>query len=1624
MQAILDALPGEFYPSTFTAADLVDLNYHWSYEIPFDDINSSFVEQDVALVLKPSDFQQELLKFTGEKFLFAVDNVASRLGIPAINLSNSYDPGDWETVVHAMISESALAFTERLQLPSVDALAQLVQIETQQLLNLNLSTFEGLVFSFPPKKVILDTNTTSTVFSSSGIAEASYSKITLTKVLTNEEIKLSLHEFSILYNKSAEQAKTIDRTTLSQIYRMCDIPFEAILNMTLPDASQKVVGSINQSSPCPVLIQIKGKAISSFQSDSVAITKDMTVLEILTTVTGHQWHAVRWAFDASLSDWEFLDSVTLLQLAEISGYEVEALRNESVSESVKLIFALRENNTLDNKTEAYRAFIGGVLKESFNLSFSEVATSNEVPEGSLQNASSAFLFKSFFNATVTYFKLNLSDIISAVQVTEEQLYNLPRQKWNNTISVIIDAVVTIEAANLQMPTERLFQLLGYNSGELSIAQLKELIITQIHDVKQKKMKFENDPISWYLDNNSVSDADYLNSSVLSLLLSASGFTSDELKLVYNLNSDQLFILGGMKFSDLPRLCDRDTSATKDMTPYNITAELTGIKASSAGCTNTRFYVEARHKNMSYLQTAFSAFANSSISFVDIVETVTKIPWRQNVWAFGLKMEDWTVLNVLNQDTFKEVSGITAGEFMSKTLLQVFESSVQLQSVNDQALRVKVNQNRGPTLNILYGLFNTNEDELIQYGNTDKAHYDVLLPIEVVPLLFEYLEAKFNVSLKSLEAALNLQPGNLGKLSPTEWPEMIPPLKAEIIQSGQQQLGVTPQNFAMLLQETSDSLQGLTLAEVESKWDNAFSRLLKGKNAMEKESVLQIINSIGIANESLHDVTVLEFVENRINLTKSELLLLYNFSSIGIEVLRNYTFVELPIYCEFSMNDLFNKLPYAIIVSMLGHNGDLTCRKVALVVAAATIPVDELATKFNFEVKNNISLLMMFEDLFQLPWPKIVWAVNASFLDWPILGAISLNDVATLTSVTADNIKLLKSFREITEELLALPSNSYASLLNDYRTELVNKAFSLFNINSSQVCDDCNVLDILWNSLTQLNLRIDFDRHILPNELNVSLEEFKLILPSRWSLLVLPIVKDGYSRAAKALGMNPDRLSILIEVPTESIHNMSLKDFQAVLEQSIQPFIDAKTALTNSSLMDLAAANGTNLTALQNESIFHVIDLLLNVPIENLTFIFNWTAHQQAKLKNYTVDDMAYYKGVGLLDLGNKNLLTFVNLILTETLPPRTASPPTLAPCKPGLARVSEDAECTDVNECSSGTCGTDSQCQNYHGGFDCECEVPGHFKVNADEKCKPCKTFRGALTVTNKIYRTSHKDKSTESYFDFKKDFETTVNEEFKKSSVKQFYYGCRVNNLRNGSIVVDYLIFTSPEYTGSIQDLQNALTERLNNSHLGALAVKTPVIEDFDECETHQDDCGQHATCVNTDGSFDCTCDDGYDGDGRTCEAGFFKTMWWTVIVAAFLLLIVVIIVVCLVIKRPKPSARYGLETDDSLQQNQPYRRNSEASKVSYRSGDVYYKDKDGIRRPGTAHSSHAQESGRPHPPHFVGDDDYEPNGRMRAKTPFELVVEKNSRNGNVYEDQEQFNMSELPSSGANGTVNTAFKD
>ena len=42
----------------------------------------------------------------------------------------------------------------------------------------------------------------------------------------------------------------------------------------------------------------------------------------------------------------------------------------------------------------------------------------------------------------------------------------------------------------------------------------------------------------------------------------------------------------------------------------------------------------------------------------------------------------------------------------------------------------------------------------------------------------------------------------------------------------------------------------------------------------------------------------------------------------------------------------------------------------------------------------------------------------------------------------------------------------------------------------------------------------------------------------------------------------------------------------------------------------------------------------------------------------------------------------------------------------------------------------------------------------------------------------------------------------------------------------------------------------------------------DINECERDEDSCHENANCTNTEGSYTCSCNPGYTGDGVTCTS------------------------------------------------------------------------------------------------------------------------------------------------------------
>ena len=58
-------------------------------------------------------------------------------------------------------------------------------------------------------------------------------------------------------------------------------------------------------------------------------------------------------------------------------------------------------------------------------------------------------------------------------------------------------------------------------------------------------------------------------------------------------------------------------------------------------------------------------------------------------------------------------------------------------------------------------------------------------------------------------------------------------------------------------------------------------------------------------------------------------------------------------------------------------------------------------------------------------------------------------------------------------------------------------------------------------------------------------------------------------------------------------------------------------------------------------------------------------------------------------------------------------------------------------------------------------------------------------------------------------------------------------------------------------------------------IIIMSYMLTDVDECVLQTDVCNEYASCQNIDGTFNCTCDEGYEGNGRTrCDGMLFSSI------------------------------------------------------------------------------------------------------------------------------------------------------
>ena len=68
--------------------------------------------------------------------------------------------------------------------------------------------------------------------------------------------------------------------------------------------------------------------------------------------------------------------------------------------------------------------------------------------------------------------------------------------------------------------------------------------------------------------------------------------------------------------------------------------------------------------------------------------------------------------------------------------------------------------------------------------------------------------------------------------------------------------------------------------------------------------------------------------------------------------------------------------------------------------------------------------------------------------------------------------------------------------------------------------------------------------------------------------------------------------------------------------------------------------------------------------------------------------------------------------------------------------------------------------------------------------------------------------------------------------------------------------------------------TDKLRTQVVTGLSI---AIVDIDECSIGSYNCDVNANCINTAGSYDCTCKEGFVGDGHSCSGVLTSTFQMT---------------------------------------------------------------------------------------------------------------------------------------------------
>ncbi|XP_009998757.1 PREDICTED: uromodulin-like 1 [Chaetura pelagica] len=150
----------------------------------------------------------------------------------------------------------------------------------------------------------------------------------------------------------------------------------------------------------------------------------------------------------------------------------------------------------------------------------------------------------------------------------------------------------------------------------------------------------------------------------------------------------------------------------------------------------------------------------------------------------------------------------------------------------------------------------------------------------------------------------------------------------------------------------------------------------------------------------------------------------------------------------------------------------------------------------------------------------------------------------------------------------------------------------------------------------------------------------------------------------------------------------------------------------------------------------------------------------------------------------------------------------------------------------------------------------------------------GTVQITNVKYSPGFSNTSSEEYQTFAQLFLDEVHKSLPLEVLQQMDAGLikvLITGITNGSTVVSFNLLIAEDV--DIYSVITAFHDAFEQSSYFTVDKSSLSIHDYDECESEDDDCSPDASCFNTLGFYECSCNEGFadvhpERPGRSCEA------------------------------------------------------------------------------------------------------------------------------------------------------------